>query len=391
MGRVLPPLIGLLAAALAIAGVGGMAQADTNWTMRVRAVGDYLLAQQTAHGCIPDAPGGLRANQDAAMAYALVTFAHAYRVTSADRFRRGLRSGIEWLAATVEKRERPWVGSWRHAYSAKPPYVALPTSPAENVEDGRGGTANAALFAYLVYLYGEVAPDRSFVLKMRPYVRAALDFLLERNLAENHLFYTGWYRIRGTGRWELYRMQVATDQAAAYLGLRAGQRLLAHRRYGVAADRLAREIDVLYHKESRAFAVARDPGGKLIPPADDCESYLTQGYLAWVFGHQRETKDAIQWLQDRHAPDGTFRRKRTDVPYIQPALAFCLGARRLGLYPSDRGQIKRWLRTYALTPQHAIREALVPNPATPSHLTGWFTLAVLDADPLPRRERDPTP
>ena len=375
----------LIPAALVAAMAGSAASADTNWTLRVRAVGDHLLAQQTPLGCIPDVPGGLRANEHCAMEYALLALAQAHRQTGQSKFRKGLRSGIEWLATAMEKRERPWVGSWRHAYSAKAPHVALPTSPSEGVEDARGATAAPALFAYLVWHHRETTGEPNLARSLRPNVRAALDFMLDRNLGDNHLFYTGWYRVRGTARWELHREQRAADQAAAYLGLRAGQRLLAHRRYQVAADRLASEIDRLYDKRLRAFGVALDQGGKLIPPADDCQSYFVQGYLAWVFGHSKETCDGIKWLEARHAPDGTFRRKRTDVPYVLPVLAFCLGAQRLSLYQADRRQAKRWLRQYALTPEGAVREAIMPNARTPSQIAGWLSLAVLDADTFPRR------
>ena len=389
MGKALPYRRALtLALALALA-LAGEAPADTNWTLRVRAVADFLLKQQTSHGCIPDVPSGLRANENGGMQYALLALAQAQRIAPHSRYRDGLRGGIEWLATTMERRDKTWLGSWRHAYSAKPPYVALPTSPGGEAEDARGSTATCALFAYLVFLQRQVTENENVTLRFRPYVRAALDFMLERNLADNHLFYSGWYRPRTGGRWELYRMQYAADQAAAYLGLRAGQRLLGLRRYGVAADRLARELDKLFDRRARAFGIALDPDGKLLPPADDCQSYLVQGYVAWVFGHGKETCDAVQWLKARRAPDGTFRRKRTDAPHILPAIVFCLGSRRCGLYPAERGQTLRWLRDRALTPQGAVRQVFLPNTPTPSHMAGWLTRACLAADPLPERVHDP--
>ncbi|MFW6108654.1 MAG: hypothetical protein ACOC8D_02455, partial [bacterium] len=303
----------LLAAAVAAAPI--LARADTNWTMRVRAVADYLLSQQTPTGCIPDLPDSLRANEDARMEYALLCLVHAYRVMPRSRYEEGLSKGVAWLATVMERREGPWVGSFRQAYAAKPPHVGLPTPPAEGAVDGRGSTAASALFVYLVYQQYLATGDVNEMLGLRPHVRAALDFLLDHNQGKNYLFHTGWYRARPTADWKLYRLQRATDQAAAYLGLRAGHHLLPRRRYDMAADRLAREIDRLYDERRRAFGVALDPGGKLIPPAEDRESYLAQGYLAWVFGPQRETRDGIQWLENRHAPDGTFRRKHTDPPY----------------------------------------------------------------------------
>jgi len=384
------PAVALLRLALPLSLVAALApeaRADTNWSMRVRTVGDYLLSQQTPHGCIPDVPGGSRANQDSAMQYALVALAHACRVTTRDRFRRGLRSGIEWLAAGMEKRQKPWVGSWRHAYSTRPPYLALPTPPHADYDDGRGSTTTSALFAYLVYLYRHCTGDAPFVLKVRPHVRAALDFTLEHNLGNNDLFHNGWLRSRGTARWQRDPMHDATTQAAAYLGLRAGYRLLGHVRYSRAAERLAKTIDESFFDPRRgAFGLARDSRGRLVPPDDSCRAYHVQGYLAWVFGIRRETRDAIRWLKARHAPDGTFRRKRTDTPYVLPAAAFCLGSARLGLYASDRQQARRWLRDYALTPKGAVREAATRNSPTPSHLTGWVVAACLGANAFPTEE-----
>ena len=193
------------------------AEARTNWEARIRLVADALLAQQTRDGCIPDAPGSVRANQDSNTCYALLALAHAYRVTGTSRFRIGFRKGLEWLAARMETRQKGWVGSWRLAYAAKPPYVALPTSPGKGVEDARGVSATSALFAYLLALYTETTQDPALARRYKAHARAALDFVLERNRGPNGLFCSSWHRRQGAGRWTLYRMQYAADQADVYL------------------------------------------------------------------------------------------------------------------------------------------------------------------------------
>ena len=68
-----------LAAAIALAACS--AGAEMSWTPHVRAVADFILAQQTPQGCIPDVPGGLRAHEDGSMARSLIAVAYAARVT----------------------------------------------------------------------------------------------------------------------------------------------------------------------------------------------------------------------------------------------------------------------------------------------------------------------
>jgi len=379
----------MLVAAALLLGMSSV-RGESQWTRRIRALGDYLLAQQTPHGCIPDAPGSLRANQDCAMQHALLALVHAFRLTGSNRFRSGLRKGLEWLAATMEKNDRRWVGSWRHAYSTKPPYLALPTAPCPGAEDARGHSATSALFVYLLGLYTEYTGTTSLSKTLRPHARAALDFILKRNLAKNDLFYRGWHRPTGESRWTLCRTQYACDQASVYLGLRAGYWLLGNSRYDRAADDLARRVpDLLFDKRRQVFAVARTEPGELMPPSETRECYFTQGYLAWVFGMKRETNRAMKWLRARHAPDASVRAKKTDLPYTLSAAIFCLGTSRLGLYQTQRRQTKRWLRDLALTPQGGIREFVQPNAPVRNCLNGWVAAAWLGSHPLPFRRGTP--
>jgi len=369
---------------IALALLAASARAETNWAPRVRTMADFLLARQTPDGCIPDAPGDVRANCDSSMEYALLALAHAYHATGADRFRRALRDGIEWLANTMEKQERPWVGSWRFAYSAKAPYVPLPTSPGDGLEDARGVSSTSALFVYLVAVYTHLTKDTTLAHKVRPCTRAALEFLLERNRGPNGLFYGGWQREKGVTAWKLDRMQYAASQAEVYLGLRAGGWLLGHSQYRQAADKLARHVpQLLFDRQHRAFGVALDLEGRIVPPSETWEGYFPQGYLAWAFPPTDETRDALRWLRARQAPDNSFRRKKEDPPYILPAAAFCLGARRLGLYSNDCQQAQRWLRDVALTPEGGVRDFAQPGAPVHSRLAGWVAAAWLGAEPLP--------
>jgi len=360
------------------------ARAETNWVPRIRGVADFLMAQQTPQGCVPDAPGGNRANQDSGMERSLLALAHAYRVTGQERYRHSLREGIEWLAAAMEKKEPPFVGSWHCAYSSKAPYVALPTSPGGTIEDQRGLTSTSALFVYLVALYTEETKDTAVARAHRTHVRAALEFLMERNRGPNHLFYYGWQREKGATAWSLCRMQYAADQADAYLGLRAGYWLLGHSLHLKAAEELADHTQrLLFDHKRRAFALALDPEGKQVPPPESPDGYLAQGYLAWAFPPCDETRDALRWLRERQAPDNSFRRKAADPASTLSAAAFCLGAGRLGLYANDREQTLRWLRDGALTPQGGCRDVIAPTATIRNPLAGWFTAAWTAADPCP--------
>jgi len=360
------------------------AQARTNWAARIRLVGDHLLAQQTPHGAIPDTPGGGRANKDSTLCYALLALGHAYAVTQRPRFKRGMRDGIEWLAARMERREKGWTGSWRLAYAAKPPYVALPTPPGDGIADARGMSATSALFAYLLALYGELTDDDAFVQKYKPHVRAALDFVLQRNLGSNGLFYSSWHRRRADGPWTLYRMQYVADQADVYLGLRAGYHLHRSARYKNAAERLEREIPkLLYSRHAKAFGVALTPEGKLLPPDEGWLGYFVQGYLAWVFGINDETEHALRWLKDRQAPDGSFRRQKQQTPFALSAAVFCLATEPLADYRISRQRSMRWLRDAALSPQGGIRDFGHPKAPLYSNLAGWVVAAWADATPFP--------
>jgi hypothetical protein len=318
------------------------------------------------------------------MEYALIALAHAARATGSARYRQGLRSGIEWLAARMETREPGWVGSWRFAYAAKPPYVALPTPPGEGIEDARGVSATSALFPYLLALHTEVTGDHALARKYSPHARAALDFALERNRGPNDLFYSSWHKPPGDGRWALYKMQYAADQADVYLGLRAGVHVLGHIRYRQAAEKLERQVPrLLFDKERRAFGIALTPEGRLDPPDEGWCGYFVQGYLAWAFGGHDETRDGLKWLRDRQNDDGGFRQRSDQPAYSLSAAIFCLAADRLDRHGSERERSLRWLRDVAITPRGGIRDFGHPQAPVYSNLAGWVVAAWASAPPFP--------
>jgi len=361
------------------------AHAQLSWTPQVREVADFVIAQQTPQGCIPDTPEAVRANEAGAMARTLLAPAYAWRTMSRIPYRNAWREGIRWLAASME-RQGPWAGTWRYAYAGKPPHVPLPTSPDGIAQDARGLSTAAALFAYHVALYTHSTGDDTVQVNCRPHVQAALDFILEKNRAPNGLFYRGWYQPKDKPAepWELCRKQFATDQADVLLGLWAGASLLGHARYNLAADRLEqRMLDLLYDKRHRAFGIALDEAGGLIPPAEDIETHLIQGYLTWVLGPRRETEQAMKWLDARLAPDGSFRRKKGDAVAILPSAAFCLGASRIATLADELRQTRRWLRDAAIAPKGGVREVADPKSSTRNDLAGWTILAWLAPDPRP--------
>lgn len=371
---------------LAAAGIillAASAHAQLSLTPRVREVADFVLAQQTPPGCIPDAPGSLRANEDGALARVLLAAAYAHRATGRLAYRNAWRDGIKWLALAME-RDGPWAGTWRHAHAAQAPHVPLPTPPDAAAQDARGCSSTAALFLYHVALYTELAADDSLAAACRPHVHAALDFLLEKNRGPNDLFYLGWVQPKGRDTWELCRRQRTRDQADVLLGLWAGSYLTGQARCRLAASRLEQRIlQLLFHKREQAFATAIDEAGSLVPPVDDVESQLTQAYLAWVLGASRETDRALKWLEDRMAPDGSFRKKKEDRAYVLPVAAYCLGAAQVGTRFKDVRKARTWLRDFALTPNGGVREYVHPEAPLRNDLAGWVLLAWLGPEPRP--------
>ncbi|MBM4037200.1 MAG: hypothetical protein FJ290_01690 [Planctomycetes bacterium] len=369
----------------ALALVAGSAHAQLSWNAQVREVADFALAQQSQQGCLPDAPEALLAHEGGAMGRSLLAAAYAYRALQRVPYRNAWRDGIKWLAASME-RGTQWNGTWRQAYAGKAPHVPLPTSPDGIAQDARGLSSSAALFAYHVALYVHFTGDDAAANVCRPHVQAALDFLLDRNRGRNHLFYRGWYqpKDKGTDAWELCRKQYTLDQADVLLGLCAGSWLLGHARYRLAADRLEREIaDLLFDKRQRAFGIGLDEAGGLIPPAEDAETHVIQGYLTWVLGLTRETEHAMKWLNARLAPDGSFRRRKSDPAPVLPATAFCLGASRVAAYTDEMRKTRRWLRDCAIAPKGGVRVLAVPDSSTRNDLAGWVILAWLGPDPRP--------
>ncbi|HPD16361.1 MAG TPA: hypothetical protein PLE19_15515 [Planctomycetota bacterium] len=359
------------------------AHAQLSLNPRVREVADFALAQQTPQGCIPDAPGALRANEDGAMARSLLAAAYAYRTTGRVAYRNAWRDGIKWLALAME-RDGQWAGTWHHAHAAQTPHVALPTALDGGAQDTRGCSSAAALFLYHVALYTDLATDDSLAVACRPHVYAALDFLLEKNRGPNDLFYLGWVQPKGQDTWELCRRQRARDQADVLLGLWAGSFLTGQARCRLAASRLEQHIPQhLFHKREQAFATAIDEAGSLIPPVDDAESQFTQAYLAWVLGASRETEAALKWLEARMAPDGSFRKRKDDRAFVLPVAAYCLGAGRVGNRFNDIRKARTWLRDFAVTPKGGIREFIAPDAPVRNDLAGWVILAWLTPDPRP--------
>lgn len=365
------------------------AHAQLSWTPHVREVADFVLAQQTPQGCIPDAPGGLRANEEGAMARSLFTAAYAWRTMSRLQYRNAWRDGLKWLAVTMEK-EGAWAGTWRYAYAGKPPHVPLPCPPDGAAADARGLSSAAALFVYHVALYTHFTGDETVSLACRSHVRLALDFVLDKNRGRNGLFCHGWYQPKGSSAWEQDRKQYALDQADVLLGLWAGSWLLGHARYRTAADHLEDRIrQLLYHKRERAFGFALDEAGSLLAPGDDDDSRVVQGYLTWVLGLSDETEHAMKWLEARQAPDGSFRKTKADPANVLPVAAFCLGASRIASHANDLRKMRRWLRDFAITPKGGVRTLIASDAPLRNDLAGWVVLAWLGPDPRAFSARPP--
>lgn len=303
-------------------------------------VAEVLLEVQTVSGAIPDAPGSIRVNEDSNMEYALIGLAAAYEETGDARYVSGLEDGIAWLAAREEMSDPQWRGSWFYVYSKQPPFDPIRTSPGGDVEDVRGVDATSSLFAYLVYLHGRITGTTDLANTYEPEVRAALDFVLARNRAEDGFFYSSW-QLRD-GSWRLWKFQYAADQGDVYLGMRAGALMYGDPVYQGAADFLEAEVPgAFFEPRWDRYALGRDRNGGRDPAMEGFNAIFPQGYLPWMFGDSLEARAAVDWLRAHRLRDGSIVVRRGRDYSLSPAV-FAMG--RAGLHKDPPSRSLRWLR-----------------------------------------------
>lgn len=297
-------------------------------------IADFLLAQQEVNGAIPDEAGSDTVNTDSNMEYALIGLAAAYNATHDAKYLTGLEKGISWLAAREEMTDPTWKGSWRYAYSYNAPYDPIVTSPGDGIADVRGVDATSALFVYLLYQHRQLSGSTALVDKYSAQARAALDFVLTKNINPSGFSGSSWQRPNGSNTWQFWPYEYAADQGDVYLGMNAGALLFPDNpKYGQKAAFLKANVPSQFYMTNQGrYSVGRDTGSGLDTELG-IDTIFPQGYVPWVFGSNPQSSGSIQWLVSQTRSDGSIHSPSTDPAYALSNVVLLLGAGTLGIQP----------------------------------------------------------
>lgn len=338
-----------------------------------------LASQQTPDGAIADTPGGPLVNEDSNLAYALMGIAAAYDYSADPVLLAALERGIRWLAQREEMLDPRWRGSWYYAYSASPPYAAVPVSPGPGIDDVRGVDATSSLFVYLIYLHQRLSGDDALAKELEPYARAALDFVLTYNSdAGSPFYFSSWQYI--DNRWQLWRFQYSADQGDMFLGLTAGSRLYEQnpaQPYGFAAAALASRMDDAYFDaKSARYAVGRESDGTLETSLEDFNGIFPQGYLPWVFGASSFAQQSLELLYRGKQADGSLVLYTEDPRYTLSVSVYAMAARALDEGPPLDSM--DWLTSVPYDATNGwLRDSAEPESAVYSNVMGLSVVALL--------------
>ncbi|AGK47542.1 prenyltransferase-like family protein [Burkholderia thailandensis MSMB121] len=353
----------------------------TQSTMALQ-IADFILAQQDINGAIPDEAGTDTANTDSDMEYALIGLAAAYGATHDAKYLTGLEKGIAWLAAREEMTDPAWRGSWRYAYSMTPPYAAIATSPGTGIADVRGVDATSALFVYLLYLDRQLTGSTALVTQYGANARAALDFVLAKNINPSGYSGSSWQLPVGSTTWQFWPYEYAADQGDVYLGMNAGALLFPDNpNYAAKAAFLRNNVpSQFYMADAQRYSVGRDTGAPL--DADlGIDTIFPQGYLPWVFGSNSQSIGSIQWMTNQTAADGSIRSPSTDPAYALSDVILLLGAPTQGMQaPSTT---LPWIVNNVLDPRtHGIHD-YPGSPDQETNVSGFAVAALLGMKAFP--------
>ena len=278
----------------------------SEWPQALR-MADFILSLQNASGAIPDERGVISVNEDSNMEYALIGLGAAYAASKDAKYLDGLEKGIQSLADREEMKDPQWKGSWYYVYSAEAPYSRIPTSPGPGLTDVRGVDATSSLFVYLLYLDQRLTGRSTLAQANAGNARAALDFVLNRNLDRDGLSRSSWQLHRSDGRWHFFQEKYSADQGDVYLGMHAGELLYHNARYAHAAEVLKTQTPVrIFPSSLQRYALGMDEHGRLDSGDDGNSAAFSQGYLSWMWGNTASNQAAVRWLRSKVQPDGSI-------------------------------------------------------------------------------------
>ncbi|AOI46892.1 hypothetical protein WI23_14540 [Burkholderia oklahomensis C6786] len=354
---------------------------STQSTMALH-IADFILAQQDINGAIPDEADTGTANTDSDMEYALIGLAAAYGATHDAKYLTGLEKGIAWLAAREEMTDPNWIGSWRYAYSMTPPYDPIATSPGDGIADVRGVDATSALFVYLLYLDRQLTGSTALVTQYGANARAALDFVLAKNINPSGYSGSSWQLPVGSTTWQFWPYEYAADQGDVYLGMNAGALLFPDNpNYAAKASFLKANVpSQFYMADAQRYSVGRDTGAPLDSDLG-IDTIFPQGYLPWVFGANSQSIGSIQWMINQTAADGSIRSPSTDPAYALSNVILLLGAPTQGMQaPSTT---LPWIVNNVLDPQTYGIHDYPGSPDQETNVSGFAVAALLGMKAFP--------
>ncbi|AOJ11057.1 hypothetical protein WS71_28490 [Burkholderia mayonis] len=360
---------------------GSTSGTSTQSTMALQ-MANFILAQQDINGAIPDEAGSGTANTDSDMEYALIGLAAAYGATHDAKYLTGLEKGIAWLAAREEMTDPNWKGSWRYVYSMTPPYNPIPTSPGTGIADVRGVDATSALFVYLLYLDRQLTGSTALVTQYGANGRAALDFVLAKNINPSGYSGSSWQLPVGSTTWQFWPYEYAADQGDVYLGMNAGGLLFPDNpKYAAKASFLKTNVpSQFYMANAQRYSVGRDTGAPLDSDLG-IDTIFPQGYLPWVFGANSQSMGSIQWMINQTAADGSIRSPSTDPAYALSNVILLLGAPTQGMQaPSTT---LPWIVNNVLDPQTYGIHDYPGSPDQELNVSGFAVAALLGTKAFP--------
>jgi hypothetical protein len=307
-------------------------------------IADFILSLQKPDGAIVDERGGNKVNEDSNMEYALIGLGAAYARSHQVKYLKGLEKGIQWLADREEMSDPRWKGSWFFVYSAQTG-EHLPSSPGPGMMDARGVDATSAVFTYLLYLDSRLTHSSVFAGKFATNGRAALNFVLRENLAEDGLSQSSWLQSAKDRQWTLFEEQYSADQGDVYLGMHAGELLYRDATYARVADTLkARTPELIFVPGEGRYGLGRDSNGSVTASDDGISAAFSQGYLSWMWGNTAANHSASQWLRAHVQSDGSLVTVKGKPSYTLNIAM--LGMADAALRAPAPAESFRWLMTH---------------------------------------------
>lgn len=288
-------------------------------------IANFLLSQQDANGCIPDAPGYNTANNDSNEEYALIGLAAAYNYSHNAAYLAGFEKGIAWLAAREEMTDPTWKGSWYLQYSSTPPYAEVPVSGGSGTTNVRGVDATSSLFVYLLYLDYRLTGSKTLSQTYSANAQNALNFIINHNLDTDGLSWSSWLYYTSSQSWQIYQEKYSADQGDVYLGMHAGAILYSSTTYANEATLLMTKTPVsIFNTSEKRYALGLFADGTLDNSTDGYSEGFAQGYLSWMWGNTTQNQDGMTWFRTKVQKNGS-------VVTLKGAPAYSLNVAMLGL------------------------------------------------------------